>query len=370
MPQTVDISLGQAPEVFQLFSYANSGLALTDVISHGLNQTLRRDGYGGAWAYAYINGTGEYRVKIGSPSDDMSHYEGLITNYLTAGRLALGIYNEQGVQGPGFQFLLPFGLALANIRSVQLLHYPPTETFSYLDYLYSPTNIRWECLLVENGLAANDLTALERILDVVPIAADGGDSSGIDPYNAAFVPYGQAQLRNFLGSPVGGVTAPVVGYGGPVRDWLWNAYGDQIAEQLPGSGMANPLRPLSLVTLDVVAGAKTPVLCADHPSEYLYFTTVKTGVVTNIVQGLGSPPPSTLAARAAPTTGQATFPSPLAVMREDLVAAGWQCAMSKAWDADPAATLAAMNDRWKADADVTAIMDDQNAEFGYPSTAS
>lgn len=299
----------------------------------------------------------------------MSRYEGLITSYLTAGRLALDIYNQKGVQGPGFQFLLPFGLALANVRSVQLLHYPPTETFSYLDYLYSPTNIRWECLLVENGFGANDLAAVERILDVVPIAADGGDSSGIDPYNGAFVPYGKAQLQNFLGAPVDGFTAPVVGYGGPVRDWLWSAYPDQIAKQLPASGTKNPLRPLSVVVLDIVDGAKTPVLCANHPSEYLYFTSVKTGVVTNIVQAMGPPPASTLATRGDSAPGQASFPQPLTVMRQDLVAAGWQCAMSKAWNSDPAETLAEMNDRWKSDAAVTAIMEDQNAEFGYPPIA-
>jgi hypothetical protein len=34
MKNTVDISLGTAPEIYQLFSYANPSLALTDVISH------------------------------------------------------------------------------------------------------------------------------------------------------------------------------------------------------------------------------------------------------------------------------------------------------------------------------------------------
>src|SRR4051812_42613778 len=104
MKKNVDIYLGKAPEVYQLFSYANSGLALTDVISHGFNQTLRRDGFGGAWAYAYVNSAGDYRVKIGSPADDMSPYEQLVADYLSAGRLALDIYNQRGVQGPGFQF--------------------------------------------------------------------------------------------------------------------------------------------------------------------------------------------------------------------------------------------------------------------------
>jgi hypothetical protein len=346
MKKNIDLYLGRAPQLYQLFSYANPGLALTDLITHGLNQTLRRDGFVGAWAYAYVTATGDYRVKIGSPCDDLTPYERLIPNFLDAGRLALDVYNGKGVQGPAIQFLLPFGLAMANVRSVQLLHYPPTETFSYMDYLYSPTNIRWECLLVQNGIDPAEIPLLERIVDVVPIAADGGNSSGIDPYNDAFIDYGKAQIRNFLQTSAGGFTAPLVAYGNPVSNWLWSAFRDQIAAQLQATGTDNPLRVLSLVTLDIVEGARTPVLCANHPSKYLYYSSVP------------------LADTSKP--GEGKYASPVTVMRQDLVAAGWQCAMAKEWNRDAAETLALMNERWAADADVERVIADQDAEFSYP----
>jgi len=61
----------------------------------------------------------------------MSPYEELIAGCVNAGRLALEVFNSNGVRGPGIQFLLPFRLAMVNVSSVQLLHYPPTERFSF-----------------------------------------------------------------------------------------------------------------------------------------------------------------------------------------------------------------------------------------------
>jgi hypothetical protein len=276
----------------------------------------------------------------------MSSYEELIAGYLAAGSLALDVFNSNGVQGPGIQFLLPFGLCMANVRSVQLLHYPPTESFSYSDYLYSPTTIRWECLLVQNGLDGSEVVSLERIVDVVPIATDGGNSEGIDPYNNDFIPYAKAQMRNFLRASVGKRTAPVVAFGGPVRDWLWSAFKDQIARQLEVTGDSNPLRVLTVLELEVVEGTKTAVLCANHPSMYLYDTSLP-------VENAGK-------------SADGKYASPLTVMRQDLVAAGWQCAMAKNWGGSAAANLGEMNERWKDDSEVKRIMKDQNAEFSFP----
>jgi hypothetical protein len=339
---TVDIPLGQAPEVFQLFSYANPALALTDVISHGLNQTLQRDMYWGSWADAYIHDNGEYRVKITSPTHDVSVYKKLITNYLKAGRIAMDTYNSKGIRGTDFQFQLPFGMAMANVRSVQLFHFPPIETFYYTDYLYSPTNRRWECLLAQNGFDGRDNTLVERIVDVVPIAAPGGAMKALEPFDQMFHAYGKKQLSNFLDAS-GKVTQPVVAYGSPVREWLWEVYGSQIKRQLDTKGSDNPLEVMSLIELDIVRGAKTPILCANHPSMYLYDTDIP----------VNDPPKDS------------EYPPPLDIMRDDLIAAGWQAAMSKKWDKNPKTTLAAMKKRWASDAKVKRIMKEQNAEFSY-----
>ena len=345
---SVDIHLGSAPEVYQLFSYANPALALTDVISHGFNQSLERDMFFGSWADAYIHDNGEYRVKLTSPTHDLTPYVQRVADYLAAGRLAMDAFNTKVLRSNGFQFLLPFGLAMANVRSVQLFHFPPNETFYYLDYLYSPTNRRWECLLAQNGFDGRNNSVVERIIDVVPIAAAGGAMKQIEPYNLAFMPYGQAQLRTFLAA-AGAVTQPVVGYGGPVRDWLWTAYKDQIEAQLGETCADNPLRVLSVIELEIVHGAKTPVLCANHPSMYLYDT---------------NDPVATAATPAKASSGD-DYPDALTVMRQDLIAAGWQAIMSASYDADPNATLTAMKTRWSSDDEVKQIMREQNTEFGY-----
>jgi len=350
MANSIDIHLGTAPEVYQLFTYVSANLALTDVISHSFNQSLQRDLFFGSWADAYIHDNGEYRIKISSPTHDLSVYETRIPQYLKAARKAMKIYNERVTHTDGFQFLMPFGLAMANVRSIQLFHFPPNETLFYSDYLYSPTNRRWECLLAQNGFAGRDNTLVERIIDVVPISAAGGASKAIAPYNNDFLPYGKMQLKTFLdGSD--GITAPVVAYGGPVRDWLWKAYERQIKEQLPPHvDDDNPLQVLSLISLEIVKGIQTPLLCANHPSMYLYDTDKPV-------------PPAGQEATASTRDGD--YPAPLTVMRQDLIAAGWQAHMSADWNADPAEVLVQMTRRWSSDDKVEEIMRQQNTEFSY-----
>jgi hypothetical protein len=118
------------------------------------NQTLERDLLWGSWADAYVRKGGEYRLKLSSPKHDVSAYAKVVPAYLAAGRLALKAFNATVTNGNGLQFQLPFGLAMVNVRSVQLFHFPPSETSSYSDYLYSPTNRRWEALLLENAFTA------------------------------------------------------------------------------------------------------------------------------------------------------------------------------------------------------------------------
>jgi hypothetical protein len=350
---TVDITLGFAPEVYQLFSYASPALALTDVISHGFNQSLQRDMYYGSWADAYIHDDGEYRVKLTSPTHDLQPYVDRVTEYLNNGRLALKAYNTQVLRSNGFQFLLPFGLAMTNVKSVQLFHFPPNETFYYQDYLYSPTNRRWECLLQQNGFDGRDNTLVERIVDVVPIAAAGGAMKQIEPYNQAFVPYGKAQLETFLDGDKE-YSQPVVGYGGPVRDWLWTAYKDQITEACKVTDGKNPLHTMSLIELNLVGSAKTPILCANHPSMYLYDTDIPVDQAEE-------------AKKSSSGSSGDDYPPPIAVMRDDLVAAGWQAVMSKDWGADAADVKAKMEARWADDDKVKDIMREQNTEFGFSS---
>ncbi|MFN3582159.1 MAG: hypothetical protein ACK4VV_16995, partial [Pseudomonas sp.] len=322
---SIDIGLGYYEDIAGLFSFGEDGPDLVDTITFIFSQTLQRDLYFGSWAQAYRNGNGEYRLKITSPDRDVSAYETLIPRYITAGKLALASYyqNIPAEARQGWEFLLPFGLAMANVQSIQLLHFPPLETFTYKDYLYSPTNRRWECLLAQNGFNGVNNTPLERIVDVAPIAAPGGAGNELSDYNNAFIPYAKAQLENFL-QPLASTdyqfTQPIVAYGGPVHDWLKQAF-----------GLAQTPRTLDIVQLSIVAAlpgqpaASTWVLCANHPSEYLYDTDIP---LSDACKPNGD------------------YPPPINVMCQDLIAAGWQAQMAEHPGDDPHQVLAALEEKW------------------------
>lgn len=350
---SVDIGIGYEHDIAGLFQFGENGPALVEAITFVFSQTLQRDMFFGSWAQAYRNGNGEYRVIITSPTDDVSAYQTLIPNYIKAGKQAIASYYKN-VPYPvrkGWEFLLPFGLAMANIKSIQLLHFPPLETFTYKDYLYSPTNRRWECLLAQNNFNGVNNTPIERIIDVAPIAAPGGAGKELTDYNQDFIPYVKAQLKNFL-RPLqttnNKLTQPIIAYGGPVHDWLKQAY-----------SLNKTPKTLDIIKLNIIDGNSaddTPytwVLCANHPSEYLYDTDIP-------LKDANKP--------------NGDYPAPMVVMCQDLVAAGWQAHMSENPNDDPYKTLSMMEDRWgwdpenhkvKADKVETllAIMKEQNQAF-------
>jgi phospholipase C len=351
---SVDIGLGHYHDIEGLFRFGKDSPGLEDAITFVFSQTLQRDRYFGSWAQAYRNGNGEYRLKITSPCDDVSAYETLIPRYIAAGKQAMASYYNKIPYSArrDWDFLLPFGLAMANVKSIQLLHFPPLETFTYKDYLYSPTNRRWECLLAQNGFNGANNTSVERIVDVAPVAAPGGAAKALRDYNDDFIPYAKAQLQNFL-RPLGQtgheLTQPVVAYGEPVRDWLKKAFD---LKQSPGV--------LDLVQLTILEGSdsqpapKTWVLCANHPSEYLYDTDLP---LTDACKPNGD------------------YPPPINIMCQDLIAAGWQAHMSGQPDDDPHRILAALAKKWGWDAGsntvredkidaILALMKENNEEFG------
>ena len=72
---SVDIGLGYDKDIAGLFQFGEDGPSLVEAITFVFSQTLQRDMFFGSWAQAYRNGNGEYRLKITSPSDDVSAYE-------------------------------------------------------------------------------------------------------------------------------------------------------------------------------------------------------------------------------------------------------------------------------------------------------
>lgn len=352
---SVDIALGYEQDIGDLFRFGDNGPDLVDAITFVFSQTLQRDMFFGSWAMAYQNKDGQYRLKITSPNDDVSSYQTLIPNYIAAGKLAIANYTKDipSKARKHWEFLLPFGLAMANVKSIQLLHFPPLETFTYKDYLYSPTNRRWECLLAQNNFRGAQNTLVERIIDVAPIAAPGGAGKALSDYNQDFIPYVQAQLNNFL-KPLpetdNKLTQPVVAYGSPVHEWLKQAF------NLSATPQTLELMQLKIVNnINAKDAPYTWVLCANHPSEYLYDTDIP-------IKDADKP--------------NGDYPAPIEVMCQDLVAAGWQAHMSEYPADDPHKTLLDMQERWGWDAQthsvkadkksaLITVMKEQNQEFKF-----
>ncbi|CAN5802495.1 hypothetical protein BH11MYX4_BH11MYX4_15290 [soil metagenome] len=97
------------------------------------------------------------------------------------------------------------------------------------------------------------------------------------------------------------------------------------------------------------------MLCANHPSQYLYDTgdpMSDAHELNHDVRWVEGKKSVTVSA------------SPYAIMRQDLVSAGWQAAMSKDWSADPERALRDAKKRWTEEA-VTKVMRSQDQEFGY-----
>lgn len=362
----VSFDLGEETTLAPLYPYIPAGATLADCINHSINQTLLRDLQFGAWAYVSVvpqtktdKKTGKtienkiYRVRIISPDlkADVSRYATLIPAYLKAAGLALRLfYQGMAKANPiptGVSFLTPFGLAMMNTQSIQLLHYPPSETLNYMDYLYSPTNRRWENLLGCNSFPGARNTLLETIVDLLPVAANGGaaGAAAIEPFGTMFKPYVDQMLNVLLRStPNKKATQPIVAYGGPVMNYLQTTYKPKdLSRSITGNKGPN-LAPLSLISLPLLKGGpQTAVLCANHPAQFMYYNPKM---------------------KNDPDQGYAHFRN---VLQQDLIAAGWQSEMSQHPEAKPLEVLQKVHAKWTARKNqdrVDAIFDEQVAEFG------
>lgn len=332
----VQFSIGSASSLQDLFSFDPTDVRLGDGISHCINQTLIRDGYVGAWAQVRPDKDGVYHVGIASPSQDhdLTPYTTLLPAFLQAVAAARTVFDDHQAEldqlatkaGTTASFLPPFGMATALVESVQLLHYPPTETLTYFDYLYSPTNRRWENLLGYNGCPGERMMSLERVVDAVPVATSGGAGGAtvVQAVDGAFPDYVKQMLAVFLrATPSGKSTQPIVAYGTPVHNLLRDHFGQQ------NTGV------LSLCELQIVPGTITPVLCANHPAEFLMYD-----------------------------PQQDKLDDFKEILLQDLIAAGWQTTMSAAPDKDAAQVLEEVTKQWTGKSALREhIFEQQLAEF-------
>jgi len=328
---TIQFKLGPWSDMADLFAWdSSSGEELTDWIAHGLNQTMQRDGLLGAWADVYESAGDTLSAKMSAEFGEVKRYAKIVPAFIAAARIGFAAYqaHRSTIEKGKLFFWLPTGLTMLKTRSVQLLHYPPYEARTFSDYLYSPTNRRWEALLGSNGYDIEHVTPLERICDVVPLAGPGSDATVINEVEPYFMPYGRAMLAVLLDQSRDR-TQPVVAYGGPAHGWLKSAFPKQI-RRMPTL--------FSLLELRVGTGkAVTPVLCANHPSEFLFFSE-----------------PGHDAKWA------------FDIMMQDLIAARWQAERAENRDADPAKVLRESKEFWYRTPDeVRAIVAAQEEVYGF-----
>ncbi len=286
---TVQCVLGAADMLAPIFSYYSMPKSwdqekcLREGMEHAFSFTMLRDQFYGGWAHVWKEPTdGLYHLKLTSPTvtDDVTGYADLIPRFVNAVSLAqkaiASVPQTDEMKQGNLRFLPPFGLSMLNARGVLLLHYPPDETITYLDYLHSHTTKRWEALLIANGHPGADNPLLESIVDVCPVAADGGTEGGnlVDELcshvSSDLTTYVADLLLMLLRSKQAGkasVTQPMVALGAPAQNWLMDNFKAQVRDQ---AGRAKSLKPHTVLKLKLHPDQDlvTPVITMPHPCVY------------------------------------------------------------------------------------------------------
>jgi hypothetical protein len=319
------------------------------------NQSLQRDGMNGGWVQIIKPDptAAEWDIKVTHPTADVSGFVKQITKLFELSSKAVDSWQawcQQHTDRPAnWAFCLPEGLAFVNYQSVQLLHFPPSKSLDYYDYLYAPTITRWDDLLVSTGMPRENVRLQDRIIDIVPVGAPSNAGSALQKagLDTAFGDYVKAMLDLCLVPPTYNTTGkthtlPMVALGSPVRDLLWSLYKDQMEPQVPNDG--RKYKSPMVGDVYVITGLvnehptlQTSLLIANHPSMYNYDVDY---------------------------TPEQFWADPRATLTQDMPAAEWNGAMSTNPEQDPHAAMATANSHWVgADEKLYAQFCAQNTEF-------
>ncbi|MFJ4154932.1 hypothetical protein ACIPZF_08980 [Pseudomonas sp. NPDC089752] len=312
------IYLGDAQRVTRLFAFPNNchvicfrDWTLEQTVEHYLTQSVRRDGH----ANAQVHVRRDADRLHATISDVPANYAEPLRKLLDSGELAYQgatQLNKDGKWAYDWYLFLPLGMALQNRRSIELLHFPPDYSLTQAqDYLRSNTTDRWAELLTYNGVAAGDTPAYQTIIDIAPIAAPASAGETLKETYSYFKDY---QLRMVKEMTLQNITQPLpmVAFGAPVRSWIEQQYGPKVGV-------------LGLVSISPQAGAKVPVLGANHPSA-IWYAADKSNYDGDQDK--------------ADAAG-------LRMMGQDLTAACWQAGMGRNQEADAKLTLDACSTKWQ-----------------------
>jgi len=312
------IDLGDAQRVTRLFAFPNNchvicfrDWTLEQTVEHYLTQSVRRDGH----ANAQVHVSREADRLHATLSDVPASYAEPLRKLLDSGELAYQgatRLNKDGKWSYDWYLFLPLGMALQNRRSIELLHFPPDYSLTQAqDYLRSNTTDRWAELLTYNGVATSDTPAYQTIIDIAPIAAPASAGETLKETYSYFKDY-QLRMVKEMTLQDAATPLPMVAFGAPVRSWIQQQYGPQVGV-------------LGLVSISPQAGAKVPVLGANHPSA-IWYAADKSNYEGDEDK--------------ADAAG-------LKMMGQDLTAACWQAGMGRNPRADAKLTLDACSTKWQ-----------------------
>ena len=172
-----------------------------------------------------------------------------------------------------WRFFLPLGLPMVKQKSLQFFHYPPIRLLNPMqDYLQDPVPVRWEELLMANGLITKAQTRFyETVIDATPIAAPDDQGSKV-PKNKDKFKYGLIPIEYFTQYQKDLVelllndsafdsefTIPIVIYGKHPREEFETVFLKDTDQKLGINKVA---------IAEIIPGKKTAVLAANHPYRF------------------------------------------------------------------------------------------------------
>lgn len=321
LADSAKVDMGSVDRVTHLFSYPNcSGTScpspqypqtLVQTVSHYLNQSLQRDGFTDSTVKVTQVKKEIYAIFTGKAA---AVYPAALTTFLTDGDKAYSAtlaIKQSGRWKDDWTFFLPWGLAMTQNPTMELLHFPPDYSLTTQDYLNSATTNRWANLLVINGIDSTVTNSYQAIIDIAPIAAPssaGNDITNANVYSD-YYPYSGSLLSSWAVNS-SGVGKPLVAFGSPVRNWVKTYMGLTLAVDQVGVGK-------------LTNGVSVPVIASNHPS-LIWYAAYNDDNTENFANGMK-------------------------VMRQDLIAACWQANMGKSPSLDPYGTQTACSTQWTQD---------------------
>ena len=357
----VKINLGDEPLVKLAFSYPNiptDKQSLAETVLHWCTQMLERDGFSAKVVKAeVIVQEQDEKIEVKSKEDvacsvnveakinlskshvylqlegddtlaaDFAIYAERLPKLLNIGLKALNDVfpklEKAGKWDPEktekWRFFLPLGLPMVKQKSLQFFHYPPIRLLNPMqDYLQDPVPVRWEELLMANGLITKAQTRFyETVIDATPIAAPDDQGSKV-PKNKDKFKYGLIPIEYFTQYQKDLVelllndsaldsefTIPIVIYGKHPREEFETVFLKDTDQKLGINKVA---------IAEIIPGKKTAVLAANHP--YRFYAQGQIGDNSN-KNFVGS-------GELAPGKKEGVT----AVMKADLAAARWQILMA------------------------------------------